>query len=212
MLPYGGGDWSSDKVAALSKGYSMLRYDLLSLTPAERALFDAASIPYPTGTAPLEDTTIIETKDGQKVGFVFFPKSEVKDNRPTAAAVEFITSRVKALRKTSDIVIGMSPWGYFPEQSLLKDNSSSDLPDIILGSGPGTGVSGRLMNNDKTMLVRPYASGKSINIIKISDLPKKNLDFSWTKDENIFAKVDGLIHIYRDDPVVVGLFDGIETE
>nr|WP_144301617.1 hypothetical protein [Oceanidesulfovibrio indonesiensis] len=89
---------------------------------------------------------------------------------PTYARFEpKILKAAQTARQDATIVIGLSLWGAAYEESFLQRNP--DALDILLGSGPGRGFSGRQNAPGQTIWVRPYTKGATVAMIDILILP-----------------------------------------
>lgn len=214
MLPEGKPD-SNDKRDALAKIYSFINYDFGFLSPEENAYLKKSDtgVPHGWNTYSHFNLTKIKLKNGKTVGIVAFPaiKTETK-NLPPEIMSEMVES-FKKFKTQADILIGMSPWGYFHEKDMLSDPQYLECPlDILLGSGDGPGLTGRLVAGNKTLWVRCYPTGKAVSRIDISSWPDNTPDFQWKFGQNIRSLIQSLLKNTREDPKVLNLLVGISDE
>lgn len=190
-------------------------YDALLVSSHERSLMAKAGVkprPWWKGGGKL-DTHVFKvgtTPHQVNVGVIYLP--HLPDNErdlPPAAARE-VGAAVKALRAASSVVVGLSDWGYPREQALLS--SGEEMPDLLLGSGPGVGLTGQRMVNGRTIWIRSYTQGKGIERIELLALPERNSTFAWTEGQNIRMSLDGLTDQYADDRQVLNLLRTMSTD
>lgn len=199
----------------LAKAYDLMGYDALLVSGHERALMAKAGVkprPWWRGGGKLDSHVFKLGKAPHQldVGVVYLP--HLPDNEltlPPQAARE-VSEAVKTLRASSDLVVGLSDWGYSREQALLS--SGQDMPDLLLGSGPGIGLTGQRMAGGRTMWIRSYSQGKGVERIEILALPERKSTFAWTEGQNIRMNLDGLTDQYADDRRVLGLLRTTSTD
>jgi hypothetical protein len=190
----------------------MLRHDLLFVTPFERGLLAKAGIKSNArwvGSQRLE-THVLHAEGGPRVGVLILPPLAASArNVPPALAAE-IAAAVQKLRATTKIVVAMSPWGYAMEQEYLQ--GQGPLPDVLLGSGPGLGLTGQLAAGGRTAWIRSFAQGKSISRIEIFAWPERSSTFKWTEEQNIRMTIFGLTDAYQEDPRMLSLMQSMGTD
>lgn len=214
LLPTG--EKKNDKKRdALAKIFSYLDYDFGMLSPTEKEYLEKSSSGIPKNWKTYPDFTLnkITLKNGKTVGIVTFPNLEGNSEELPDSLVTDLTKNLRQFKKQADIIIGMSPWGYFREKALLENHNYLECPlDILLGSGNGPGLTGRLIAQNKTLWVRCYPTGKAVSRIDILDWPKRDSDFRWTLGQNIRCLIQSLLINTREDPKVLDLLTGISDE
>ena len=139
--------------------------------------------------------TSIKTENGE-IGFVVLPSKIIDDD------YALINGIVEKFRKDPEVflVIAISSLGAKKENLLFEGHGFS--PDILFGGGRGSGLRGRLKNNGKTLWVRPYPEGKSINFIRVLHPPGEGKNWEWVKGQNVEFDVVPLRGEIRDDTEV----------
>jgi hypothetical protein len=173
------------KIPLLSQIFSLLNYDL--------GVYCSKIFPNATqeNNGFLKDwTQLNETSqekifsfDTHKVACLIFPEDPQTDTSSWEAVIQAIQEKAKLLRDKTDLIIGISPWGWQAEQLFIKNNHGA--VDILLGSGHGPAIRGQLSKDKKTLWVRPYSKGKVITRIKISYLTNRETPRQWTLNQNI---------------------------
>ncbi len=206
MLIAGSNEFSRNRVPALplitlkalSEAYTNLDYDLGLLTKEETDFFCKAKLSPPKGFVDTDELSYREFEvSGGTVGVVIFPGlkgAKVPSKKMTAA----ITRMCKEKIKQTDLLIGLSTWGYWGEQAYLKDEQNIAM-DILLGSGPGVEVSGAIMSNGHVWWNRAYGRGKFIIRLNIKKWPSRNGSHQWIDNNNIHAKSIMLTSEYVED-------------
>lgn len=197
----------------MARAYDLLHNDLVFVSPYERGLLAKAGVqprPYWRGSEHLEQH-VLGPDNGHRVGVLLLPPLPDGAKDIPAALLHQIDEAVRRLRATTRLVVAMSPWGYTFEQELLK--GATQLPDVLLGSGPGIGLVGNIAAMGKTLWVRAYPQGKAISRIDILAWPEHgNPNFKWTEDQNIRMTLFGLTDQYQDDPQMLSLMQGLGTD
>ncbi len=182
------------------------------MTPYERGLLAKAGVrPRASwhGSERLEQH-MLHAEGGPRVGVLILPPlASAARNIPPALTAE-IAAAVLKLRATAKIVVAMSPWGYNLEQELLQ--SPGPLPDVLLGSGPGLGLTGLIAAGGRTAWIRSFAQGKAITRIEILTWPEHNSTFKWTEEQNIRMTLFGLTDHYQEDPHLLSLMQSVGTD
>lgn len=212
FLPEAGPAPTREKLQALAKAYTAINFDLGLLVPREaQAMREAGAVlPGQWITPEVVTQTDLPLPGGGNVGIVLFPLLKPGDKEPPRDLLEQINRAVKSLQRRSNIVVGLSPWGYFPELAYLR-NDEAVLPDILLGSGPGPGFRGILAADGRSYWLRAYPLGKALNRVEILNWPKHDADFQWREDVDIRALNVGLTEHVREDPAINALFEGMDT-
>ncbi len=120
-----------------------------------------------------------------------------------------INGAVQDFRANGDVslVIAVSALGAKKENSLFQGHGF--VPDILLGGGEGAGLRGRLKNGGKTLWVRPYPEGKSVNYIRILSPLGPVSSGKWKKNKNVQFGVYSLGGDIQSDPGIKKLLDEV---
>lgn len=202
---------SQKRLAFMADAFDMLRHDVLVVTPSERAVLARCGVKarsYWRGSDRLEKHVL---NAGEiKVGLLVLPELPIGMRRVPQNLVHGIENAVRQLRGSTQIVVAMSPWGYAREQELLT--AEGPLPHVLLGSGPGVGVTGMLVSGGKTAWMRSYPEGKSLLSLEILDFPKGDSIFKWTEGRNIRMTLYGLTDQYKEDQQMLMLMHNKSTD
>lgn len=195
----------------MAKAFDLLRHDLLFVTPYERGLLAKAGVqPRPSwrGGEKLEQHILSE--GSTKIGVLLLPPMPKGARNVPQNLIHQVENAVHSLRRTVKLVVAMSPWGYGPEQELLK--GSGPHPDILLGSGPGIGLVGTIAAGGKTAWVRSFTQGKSVLRVEVLAWPEENSTFKWTEEKNIRMILFGLTDQYQENPQLLTLMQHMGTD
>jgi hypothetical protein len=198
LLPPGAAPGSAEKAQAMARVFALMGYDLGLLAPQEAAMLDQAGAnPGDAFASPdgVEMTTLA-LDDGRTAGVVLFPPPPPGENASSSEMIQAVDRAVQELAQNSDLTLGVSQWGYFNERTYLKQAQSP--VDILLGSGPGLALSGKIAAQGRCLWVRPYSRGKSMMKIEVFRWPKRG-GFQWTK-ESVRATSVPLDATVRQDP------------
>nr|WP_243546254.1 hypothetical protein [Pseudodesulfovibrio tunisiensis] len=190
-------------LSALAKALNFMKYDLGLLAEAETDALRDAGIGLDGAWHSAEDhpfTTVV-LPSGKRIGFLRYPELRGDDEVPSSALLKKVRFQVREHRSKVDLLIGMSDWGWIGEREYLA-GSSDDMPHILLGSGRGSGVNGRLNNAGNCIWVRPYDKGRTVSEIRVSALPGPNPDFKWNNLDTVSVKAVGLRDNIADNPEV----------
>lgn len=203
---------SHARLAFLAKAFDLLRQDALFITPHEREIFAKQGLtpdPKSMGSDKLEQH-VLPVQGGAKVGLLVLPPLLEQAKTPTPALLAQIDAAVRKLRATTQLVVALSPWGFGPEQELLK--STIALPDLLLGSGNGIGLVGNISPEGHVAWVRGFGQGKAMHRIDILAFPDRKSTFKWTEDQNIRMSLIGLTEQYQEDADMLRLMRGMGTD
>lgn len=198
----------------LAKAYDLMGYDALLVSRHERGLMGKAGVrprDFWLGGGALE-TRILKAGKA-RVGLITLPDlPQPMGQAPglPAGTAQEVEAAVRTLRAQSDLVVALSDWGYVREQLLLT--GGTELPDILLGSGPGIGLVGQKMRDQRVMWIRSFSQGKGVERIDVLSWPVRNSTFKWTEEQNIRMSLDGLTDQYADDRRVLGLIRTMGTD
>lgn len=151
--------------------YEALGYDYGLINSEEIAWLEKLGLSLPPEWLSLSRDARVEmlVKNSATVALIVFPYEKGLSD-PTYARFEpKILKAAQTARQDATIVIGLSLWGAAYEESFLQRNP--DALDILLGSGPGRGFSGRQNAPGQTIWVRPYTKGATVAMIDILILP-----------------------------------------
>ncbi len=160
---------SQPQAEILSTLYQTLNYDFLTISAASSTFFEQLKVPLPKHYTLGKQATFqqYETKHG-KIGFIFFPELDALQT-PSTQMLNDIEQLCTAKRKTVDLLVGISSWGYKNEKQYLHTKSEQRL-DLLLGTGSGIELEGRFMADGQILWCRAASLGKSILKIEISNL------------------------------------------
>lgn len=199
----------------LAKAFDLMGYDAQLVSRHERGLLHKAGVKpraWWRGGERLESRVLPLSRAGRsvKVGVLYLQQLPDKQQVLPSQAAREVSQAVTSLREQCDIVVGLSDWGYQREQALLS--STEPMPDILLGSGPGIGLTGQRMQNGRVLWVRSFSEGKGVHRLEILVLPERKSTFAWTEGQNIRMNLDGLTDQYADDRRVLDLFRTMSTD
>lgn len=182
---------------ALSETYDVFKYNLGLITSSEAEAFQAADLHWPKSFSVPESLQYNEFKvPSGKIGILVFPELNGA-KEPGPKMTRAIERMCKEKRAETDLLIGISPWGYWGEQAYLK-SGPKDGVDILLGSGPGVEVTGALMSSDNILWNRSYSRGKHVLRIDIESWPGTKTP-KWEEDVNIHSESVVLTDGYVED-------------
>lgn len=161
-----------------------MRYDFFALSEKENHLLKTHGLSAPKWhtVSPVPRTQILTTAFGP-VAVVLFPALSSGQTAPKAEMIDELNRTASSLRGKAILVAGISEWGDTAERSFLDAKPSAF--DILLGSGPGPGSSGMILNQGKTLWVRAYTKGQAVALIEILDPKGRNAGKSWQLGENV---------------------------
>lgn len=191
----------------LVKAFEYLDYDVAFLGREEKEIMSSMNV-FPDKkrrTAQEEPVTIYRTKDDHHIGFIRFPSLEEEVETPSADLIEHIADMVKEARKKTDLLVGLSDWGWVRERDYIAQ-SPEYMPDILLGSGVGSGATGRMDENRRCSWNRPYSKGKTVVEIQVMTWPDRTKPAAWVEPNSIQSRSIGLGDKYLDNPAMNALF------
>lgn len=189
----------------MGQSFTAMTPDLFFMTPAEKRwlVFNKTELPETAVVAGPEPATMILGQSPLRVGVVLFPMlPEGADNAPPNMQ-RAVAAAAKRLRVKVDLVVGMSPWGEMAEAHFLINQEP--VFHMLLGSGPGKGLLGRLAADDKCLWVRAFAQGIAMNKIDVLAKPEDNDEWRWIYGENFMVQVMPLGEGWPLDMTVYGL-------
>jgi hypothetical protein len=188
---------------SLLQAYQMLNYDigLVGAFEAENLGLLGLAVEPARKTAAEAPFTVLTTTGGDAVGFIRFPSLPPGEDTPSSDLIKTIATRVRAARPSVRLLVGLSDWGWIGEREYLAQNPA-DVPDMLLGSGRGSGVNGRIEADGRCLWVRPYDKGKTVSNVQIMTWPDGNGPLSWSIPDVVKPSTVGLGDQYQDNPDV----------
>lgn len=181
---------SASSLAVFGQVFSELDYDVLALSSTEADQLRHANPDHSSESLPShwlqfssKANSAVFTHQGLRIGLILFPESGPGQSPQENAQFEDIERTVQDLKPRCDLTIGLSPWGRFGEQKFLASRAAK--PDILLGSGPGSAVSGKLSSSNQTLWIRPYSMGQAVSVITIPNPQDKEWIRGWDIEANV---------------------------
>lgn len=180
-----------------------MKYDIGLLAKGEADALAGQNIPFSASrkTASEAPVTIVATRDGDLIGFIRFPSLRPGQDMPSRDLIDKLSRRIQVERSKVRLVVALSDWGWIGEREYLAQNPKA-VPDLLLGSGHGSGVNGRVEAKGRCLWVRPYDKGRTISKIQLMTWPDRSIFFTWKEPENIRCYSIGLGDEYSDNPDV----------
>ncbi|MDK2956899.1 MAG: hypothetical protein PWQ57_2395 [Desulfovibrionales bacterium] len=199
FLPPGAPPASDAKARGMAQIFSRMGYDLGLLTPEEAGMFDMLHTgPGPAFKSPrAPEAAMFPLGSNETAAVVMFPALPPGEKQPSLAMIDAVDQAVSEVSSKATIVAGLSPWGYFNEKDYL--NQARNPVDVLLGSGPGLALSGKVAAGGRTVWVRPYSRGKTLMKIEVLQWPDRSRGFQWSK-ESVRVVSDPLDDKVRPDP------------
>lgn len=182
---------------AMSESYDFFKYDLGLITTEEAQYFKKDNLPWPKNFIVPNSLQYREFKTPKGiVGVVIFPELNGA-KEPGWKLTGAIEKMCREKREETDLLIGLSPWGYWGEQAYLKSMPKHSV-DILLGSGPGVEVTGALMADGNILWNRSYSKGKHVLRLDIERWPTDDAP-KWKEKSNIRIESVVLTDGYVED-------------
>jgi len=194
---------ASQVLNGLAKSFDLMKYDVGLLAQGEAIAMNDAGVVSESWrkTAKDEPFTVIESSNGDKIGFLRFPSLPKGVDMPSANLINEISKAVKKERDNVRLLIGLSDWGWVGEREYLAQNPDF-APDFLFGSGRGSGVNGRIEADGRCVWVRPYDKGRTVSEVQVYTWPGRTGSFEWKEPDNIKSLSTGLGDQYNDNPAV----------
>lgn len=193
----------------LIDAYELLGYQRVYISPQEEQWLEEhgkQELPAFFKTLGEEPFTEVITVDGVRVGVVGFPMPP-QYFEPQQQDVDRIIQAARSLQDRADIIVGVSSWGRERESFYLQH--AEPVLDVLLGSGPGSGMRGRIEGRGKTFWVRSLTKGKYMLLVDIAALPGGQETPRWKQPETINDDFVELGARIPDDQQVRELFQGL---
>ena len=194
---------SGEFLNRLAKAYDLMKYDVALLGKTEADVFAKAdaSPDIKRKTSDEASFTKVKVEGGKTVGFVRFPSMRSGEDIPSEKLMNRITAIIRRESKSVDLIVGLSDWGWVGEREYLATNPQY-VPDLLLGSGLGSGVNGRVEAEDRCIWIRPYDKGRTVNEIQVKTWPDRSAHTAWEEPYNYTSLSTGLGDQYMDHPDV----------
>lgn len=196
-------DPNPELMAGLSKAYDFMNYDvgLLSKTGAKHFAKGGIKADTSRKSAEEEPITFVTTSSGDRIAFVRFPTLREGSDIPSNFIVDKTASNIRKARRGTKLVVALSDWGLIGEREYLLRNPQF-VPDILLGSGRGSGINGRVEADGRCIWVRPYDKGRTVNEVTINSWPDRSKPINWEPQVTFSSLSIGLGDKYSDHPEV----------
>lgn len=192
---------------ALANAFDLMKYDIGLLAGDEARALDGQGITFDQTRKTAEEApvTVVTTRDGDKVVFLRFPALRAGAEAPPQDLIDRLARKIKAEREGARLVVALSDWGWVAEREYL-DGKPDAVPDMLLGSGWGAGVDGRLESGGRCLWVRPYDRGRTLSETRLLRWPDHSRKPQWNSSDDAKTMSLPLGDQYVDDPTVSALF------
>lgn len=203
-----GAEPSQDFLNSLANAYELMKYDVALLGRTEAERFDEVGATTDSNRKTADDRPVskIIIASGKSIAFVRLPSMSTGTDIPLETNVKTISDTIRSIRDSVDLVVGMSDWGWVGEREYLAMNPEI-VPDLLLGSGLGSGVDGRVEAEGRCIWVRPYDKGRTVCELQIMEWPDRSKPFSWHEPDNFMSISTALGDQYPDHPAVSAILD-----
>ena len=193
--------------APLIAGYCALNYSLGILAPGESDIGRVLKSENPDIWMSLSEVPLGQTlgTDSGRVTVVVFP-ADKKTGTPTEKMLQELQNTLTQLYNDprNQLIVGISPWGKKYEQAFLTNHPG--LCDILLGSGPGPGLTSSLSHDRRTMWVRAYSKGRTVSRIQVERFPVRVPVSTWSDGQTIKARLMLLNEKVQANPEMQKIF------
>nr|WP_321514266.1 hypothetical protein [uncultured Pseudodesulfovibrio sp.] len=195
-----------DGVLSLVKAYNLLRYDIGFISEEESHALAKAQVALGSWQQSSTDApiTVLTLGTGDRIGFIRFPSLPQGEDIPNEEMVLSVRRHIQSLQNDVRLIVGLSDWGWIGENEYLIKNPEF-VPDLLLGSGRGSGLNGRVLADDRCVWIRPYDKGRSVCEIQIFEWPQRKNSFAWNVSKNYNSTSIGLNDTYKDNPEVAAV-------
>jgi hypothetical protein len=172
--------------------FAQLGYDfgVLSSTEAKQLMHsnqgpDQQNIPSGWKLFSSQPQTAVLNHQGIRLGLILFPEAKAlsADSSRKNAVFDHLGQTILALDDFCDLTIGLSPWGFNIEQDFL--HSDAYAPALLLGSGSGPAILGKLGNNDRTLWLRPFSRGRAVQVVSLPNPEERSWKDQWKIEDNV---------------------------
>jgi hypothetical protein len=196
--------WDPQRLEILARAYERLDYHLGVLGPSETGAMSLLATMQPdtwfqAGSQP--QTRFLSTSRGL-VAAVIFPALDREAGSSFEALVTRLAVTISGIRQRHPkaLVVGISAWGRKHERQFMDRHEG--LCDILLGSGPGSGLTSTLSTHGKTLWSRAFTKGRTVNKLTIKEFPSPDSSFHWKTGQNIGVKLVVLDQRIQDNPAM----------
>lgn len=123
---------------------------------------------------------------------------------PTEEQTAWVEQTIAALAAEADLVVGVCNWSKSGEEAYLE--RTKNLPDILLGGGPGPSHPEMLAHNGRTLWARSFTKGRTVNKITLYEWPDAKAGRTWHLGQNVLAETIVLDGSIRGDAEIDALF------
>jgi hypothetical protein len=194
----------------LAKVHELMGYDAAILTPLEEHALAAAKAPLPKSFTLVDTvkTRVLKVGDAD-IGLVMAPPLKSERMPPSLEEMNAVIDAAKALKPKVKLLIALTPWGIVPEKQLI--DLGAGVFHVVLGSGQGSGLTGRLDADGRTAWVRAFMKGKALSEIRILAWPAGD-DFKWISNQTVLFGAKALDDRYPEDQAVVDMLRPLNQE
>ena len=188
--------------SSLAKAYEFMDYDVALLGRVEASALAKFSVtPDPTRKTTAEaEFSIVAVEESRSVGFYRLPSLSEGENAADDDMLKAVGEAIEARRGQVDLLVALSDWGWFGEREFLAADVAH--PDMLLGSGMGSGVNGRVESDGRCLWIRPYDRGRTVVELQLLQWPSRKPGFVWSEPDTHRVLSIGLGDQYQDHPDV----------
>lgn len=186
------------------EAYNLLDYDLGVLTPLDVDYLKRAGATAPEGFVPqggASEIRIVE-RSGVRLGFVIFPAAKEPYAGPSEDEMRDAAQAAERVADQVDLVVGLSSWGERGELAFMKNHP--EAVDMLLGSGPATGVGARPSPDGRTLWGRSSFEGRSVVRVEVLERPAPGQQ--WAEGRSFRSEVLPLDISIRGEGKISALF------
>ena len=204
--------WDPQRLKTLLRGYQRLDYHLGVLGPSETDAMSLLAAMQPNTWFLVDSqprTRFLPTPKGL-VAAVIFPALDKTADPSFESQVNQLVATLTGLRQSHPkaLIVGISSWGRQAERQFMDKHEG--VCDILLGSGPGSGLTPALSAHGKTLWSRAFTKGRTVNRVIIKEFPSGK-SFHWQTGRNIAVKLMVLDEKIQDNPAMNALLAPLDT-
>ena len=188
--------------------FSAMPYTAVYLSENSSAALKKASLPDLPNAVPLGNMPVTRSfRAGTlTVGCVFLPSGKKEDGGPDPEQVLAAQQAAREASSAADLVVAVSPWGIYAENSLMP--SLAGYFHIVLGGGRGIAVPGQATGDPGSpgpLWARSDRRGRAINVLDIYALPLANSP--WLEGVHFSSRLVFLDPSLPEEPAIRSLVD-----